>query len=104
MSKPKIAIDALINNAGVYDIKLFMMTSIVAISELYEINLFSHMKLTQLILKRMPEGSSIVSIASIDGITPYMGESEYATSKAAMISWTKVLSQELLGRIRVKYI
>ena len=59
------------------------------------------MRLTQLILKRMPSGSSIVNVASIDGLIPQRGESAYATSKAALLAWTEVLRLELLGQIRV---
>lgn len=101
ISKPKITINALVNNAGICEIKLFMLTSVTAIKELFDVNLFSHMRLTQLILKRMSEGGSIVNIASIDGVEPKRGQSAYAASKAAMIAWTKTLSQELLGKIRV---
>ena len=104
ISNQKIGIDALVNNAGICDIKLFLMTSISSVRELYEINLFSHMRLTQLLLKRMPVGGSIINVASIDGYKPQCGESGYATSKAAMIAWTEVLQQELNGRIRVNAI
>lgn len=101
ITKPKIEINALVNNAGVIDIKLFMMTSVASIRENFENNLFSHMRLTQLILKRMPKGSSIVNVASMDAFEPQRGESGYASSKAAMIAWTEVLKKELLGNIRV---
>lgn len=102
--KPKMTVDALVNNAGICEVKLFMLTSLSAIRETFDVNLFSHMRLTQLLLKRMPEGSSIVNVASIDGLEPKRGESAYATSKAAMIAWTEVLRLELLGRIRVNAI
>ena len=99
--KPKIKIDALINNAGVCAIKLFLLSSMADIRKTFDVNLFSHMRLTQLILKRMDESSAIVNVASIDGLEPKRGESAYATSKAALIAWTEVLRQELVGRIRV---
>lgn len=101
ISKRKISVNALVNNAGICEIKLFLMTSLSAIRETFDINLFSHMRLTQLLLKRMPEGSSIVNVASIDGLKPQRGETAYAASKAAMLAWTEVLRLELLGRIRV---
>lgn len=101
ISKPKLAVDALVNNAGVCEIKLFMMTSISAVWDIFDINLFSHMRLTQLLLKRIPVGGSIVNVASIDGLIPQCGESAYAASKAAMLAWTETLRQELLGRVRV---
>lgn len=104
ISKPRITVNALVNNAGICEIKLFMLTSLAAVRETFDVNLFSHMRLTQLLLKRMPEGSSIVNVASLDGLEPKRGESAYATSKAAIIAWTEVLRLELLGRIRVNAI
>jgi len=104
VSKPKITVNALVNNAGICEIKLFLLTSLAAVRETFDVNLFSHMRLTQLLLKRMPEGGSIVNIASIDGLEPKRGESAYAASKAALIAWTEVLRLELLGRIRVNAI
>lgn len=101
VSKPKMTVNTLVNNAGICEIKLFLLSSLDAIRETFNVNLFSHMRLTQLLLKRMPKGSSIVNVASIDGLEPKRGESAYATSKAAMIAWTEVLRLELLGRIRV---
>lgn len=101
ISKPKITVDALVNNAGICEIKLFMLTSITAVREVFEINLFSHMRLTQLLLKRMPGGGSIVNVASVDGLYPQRGESAYAASKAALLAWTETLKLELMGRIRV---
>lgn len=101
VSKPKRTVNALVNNAGICEIKLFLLTSLAAIRETFDVNLFSHMRLTQLLMKRMPEGGSIVNVASMDGLDPKRAESAYAASKAAMIAWTKVLSLECLDRIRV---
>ena len=101
ISKPKLTVDAVVNNAGVCEIKLFMMTSVTAIRDIFEVNLFSHMRLTQLLLKRVPAGGSIVNVASMDGLEPQSGESGYAASKAAMLAWTETLRRELLGKIRV---
>ncbi len=101
VSKGKMTVDALVNNAGICEIKLFLMTSVTAIREIFDVNLFSHMRLTQLLLKRMPDGGSIVNVASIDGLEPKRGESAYAASKAAMLAWTETLRLELLGKIRV---
>lgn len=101
ISKPKMTINALVNNAGICEIKLFLLNSLDVIRETFDVNLFSHMRLTQLLLKRMPESSSIVNVASIDGLEPQKGESAYAASKAALLAWTEVLRLELSGRIRV---
>lgn len=99
--KSKMAVDALINNAGITEIKLFLLTSVASIREIFDVNLFSHMQLTRLILPRMPKKGAIINVASISGIYPKRGLTSYAASKAAMIAWTEVLSKELAGRIRV---
>ncbi len=105
--KNKNYIDILVNNAGVAHGAFFQMTSVSQIKEVFDINFFSHMELTQLILKRMTqrENASIVNISSISGIDLKEGNCAYGTSKAAMIAWTKVLSKELARyKIRVNAI
>lgn len=97
----KMSIDALVNNAGVCEIKLFLLTSLTSVRKTFDVNFFAPLRLTQLLLKRMPTGSSIVNVSSIDGLEPKRGETAYATSKAALLAWTEVLKQELLGRVRV---
>jgi 3-oxoacyl-[acyl-carrier protein] reductase len=100
--KPKLTVDALINNAGIMSIKLFMLQPVPAIKDVFEINLFGTMRLTQLILKRIPKGGSVTNIASISGISNFEpANAAYTASKAALIAWTKVLSAELIGRVRV---
>jgi len=95
-------IDALVNNAGVAHGGLFQMTPVSTIKEVFDVNLFAQMELTQLVLKIMPkEGASIVNVASVAGIYFRSGNSAYGVSKAAMIAWTKVLQTELRDRVRV---
>jgi 3-oxoacyl-[acyl-carrier protein] reductase len=101
--RPKLNIDALVNNAGVFEARLLMMMPVSVIRDVFEVNLFSHMRLTQLVLKRMPKDgeSSITNVASIGGIELRAGQSAYGVSKAAMIAWTHVLKEELRGQVRV---
>ena len=101
LPKNRIEINALINNAGVIDVNLFMLTTVADIRRVFEVNLFSHMRLTQLVLKRIPKGGSIVNVSSMDAYEPQRGESAYSSSKAAMLAWTEVLKKELLGSVRV---
>jgi 3-oxoacyl-[acyl-carrier protein] reductase len=99
---PKITIDALVNNAGIIKNKLFMMFPMSEIRDIFEVNLFAQMRLTQLVIKRMPKQSgSIVNVSSIAGINFSEAQSAYGVSKAALLAWTKVLSIELMGKIRV---
>ena len=102
LKKNKIVVDALVNNAGIAHGALFQMTSISSIKNVFDVNLFAHMELTQLILKIMAkEGASIVNVASVAGIDMRSGNSAYGVSKAALIAWTKVLQMELHGNVRV---
>jgi len=102
LKKDKIIINTLVNNAGIAHGGLFQMTPISEIKDVFNINLFAHMELTQLVLRIMPkENASIVNLASVTGIDFRKGNSAYGVSKAALIAWTKVLQSELLGRVRV---
>lgn len=94
----KIYPSVLVNNAGVAHGGLFQMTSISKIMEVFEINLFSTMRLTQLLLKgmsRVQEKKAIINVASIAGMDLLPGNSAYGVSKAAIIAWTKTLAGEL---------
>ncbi len=90
-------IDVLVNNAGINNVALFQMTPIKKIREVFEINLFSHMILTQKIIKNMIKNKkgSIINISSNAATECDVGRSAYASSKSALISFTKVLSKEL---------
>lgn len=98
----KVVINALVNNAGVAHGSLFQMTSMSTIKEVFNVNLFAHMELTQLVMKIMAKnGASIINVASVAGTDFRAGNSAYGVSKAALIAWTKVLAVELCGRVRV---
>lgn len=90
-------INILVNNAGVNQISLFQMTPLKAFRSIFDINFFSIISLTQKLLKIMTKNnnSKIINISSnaVDLADP--GRSAYASSKAALVSFTKVLSKEL---------
>lgn len=105
LKKDRIAVDALINNAGMSAGGLFQMTRIEDIKHVFDVNLFSHMDLTQLMLKIMAkENASITNVASIAGVNFRAGNSAYGVSKAALIAWTQVLQVELQGKIWVNVV
>ena len=94
--KNKIKIDILVNCAGKSHGGFFQTTPILKIKEIFEVNLFSQMELTQLVLKFMvkQKSGSIINISSVSGYDLKAGNSAYGTSKAAMIAWTKTLAAE----------
>ncbi|MDR3120712.1 MAG: SDR family oxidoreductase [Clostridiales bacterium] len=89
-------IDVLVNNAGIAHGGLFQMTKLAAIREVFDVNLFSQMEITQLVLGQMTRRKSgaIVNVASISGIDIRRGDCAYGVSKAAFIAFTKALSAE----------
>ena len=89
-------VDVLVNNVGISHGGLFVMTKVDAIREVFEVNLFSHMELTQLVLRSMmrKKSGAIINISSIAGIHPRAGSSAYGASKAALKAWTETLSIE----------
>ena len=89
-------INILVNSAGIAHGGFFQMTSMMKIKEVFDINLFAHMELTQLFLRWIIKcgKGSIVNIASISGIDLKVGNCAYGVSKAAMIAFTKTLAAE----------
>tara|TARA_A100001015_G_scaffold280494_1_gene342760 strand:+ start:613 stop:1356 length:744 start_codon:yes stop_codon:yes gene_type:complete len=90
-------LDILVNNAGIIDTFLFQMTTEKSLKKMFEINFFSQMIFSQLIIKTMVKNreGNIVNISSSAAIDGNYGRSSYAASKAALIANTKVLSREL---------
>ena len=59
-------IDILVNNAGINQVSLFQMTSIKKIKEIFDVNFFSNLQLTQKLMKVMIKNKrgSIINISS----------------------------------------
>lgn len=90
-------IDILVNNAGINQMSLFQMTSLKTFRSVFEINFFSIVNFTQKILKLLKKNnfSKIINISSNAAILSNAGRAAYSPSKAALISFTEVLSKEL---------
>ena len=95
--KSKKKIDILVNNAGINsaESKLFQMTTMKNIREIFDVNFFAQLQLTQYILKFMQSGGSIINLSSISALDGLPGQVAYASSKSALIGFTKTLAQEL---------
>ena len=103
----KHPVDILVNNAGVIFTALFQMTSVAKMKEVFEINYFSQILLTQSITKIMArqKAGNIINISSSAAIEGNEGRMAYASSKAAIIASTKVMAKELaMYNIRVNAI
>ena len=90
-------IDTLINNAGILENALFQMSSIKTIKEVFQVNFFSVISLTQIILKKIQKSKSgsIINISSSSVKEKNLGRSTYASSKSALETISIILSKEL---------
>lgn len=90
-------IDVLINNAGIGHMDLFQMTKMSRIREIYEVNLFAPMLLTQLVIRNMSRQHSgrIINVASTAAKEIYEGNAVYGATKAALIAFTQSVAAEV---------
>lgn len=97
IAKEKLLIDVLINNAGMAHGGVFQMTSMETLKEVFQINFFSQIYITQLVSRLMMRRKRgvIINMASVGGIEAAEGYIAYGSSKAALIYATKALSKEL---------
>lgn len=104
LTQEKRVIDILVNNAGMPAGGLLLMTSIQRIKEVFQVNYFSQVLLTQLIAKMMmkQKKGSIINMSSVTALDNQGGWTAYGGSKAAMISFTRTVARELAAfNIRV---
>lgn len=100
-------IDVLVNNAGVLFNSIFQMTSEKKLAEIFNINFFSHIQLTQKISREMMKNKSgsIIFISSTSAMRNDIGRFAYSSTKAAISSTSRVLAKELgIYKIRVNAI
>lgn len=90
-------IDILVNNAGAITTSSFLMTPIKELENMQRVNFLNQMLFSQIIIKKMIKNKigSIVNIASSAAIDANEGRLAYVTSKASIMSASKVLAREL---------
>ena len=93
----KQTVDVLVNVAGVTHNALFHMTTMKKIKEVFEIDFFSQILITQFITRLMvrQKFGSIINVASFVGLDGNRGQIAYASAKAALIGATKTMAAEL---------
>jgi NAD(P)-dependent dehydrogenase (short-subunit alcohol dehydrogenase family) len=86
-------IDLLVNNAAFQrSNEKFDDISDEEIEEAYRVNIFAMFRLCRTILPQMREGSSIINTASIQSFDPSPNLIVYASTKAAIVSFTRSLA------------
>ena len=90
-------IDALVNNAGISQTRLFTDITDEDWSHMLDVNLNSAFYCSRAAVKNMIHNKSglIINISSIWGITGSSCEVHYSTAKAGLIGFTKALAKEL---------
>lgn len=90
-------IDGLVNNAGIISHSMFQMTRIEELNNLFQVNFFAPFVFTQYISKFMIRNKkgSIVNIASAAAQDGYSGKAAYGASKAALLTMTLSIAEEL---------
>jgi 3-oxoacyl-[acyl-carrier protein] reductase len=93
-------IDILVNNAGVTDDDLFIRMKPEAWANVMRTNLDSAFNITQEVVKKMIRArwGRIINISSVVGLMGNAGQVNYASSKAALIGFTKSLALEIGSR------
>lgn len=93
----KVKIDILVNNAGIAAGAFLQMTSMKQLREVFQINFFSHVLITQLVSRIMlkEKKGCIINMGSIAGLENFAGYTAYGSSKAALMYFTKTIAREL---------
>jgi 3-oxoacyl-[acyl-carrier protein] reductase len=97
-------LDILVNNAGTASGSIIEMTSQKNLKEIFNVNFFSQIRLTQLVLKYLKNSkqSFIVNIGSISAKVADRGTLAYGCSKIALMHATKIMANEFSNyKIRV---
>ncbi len=93
-------IDVLVNNAGVAKIAPFLETDDQTRDYHFDINIKGTWNVTKATIPFMNNGS-IVNLSSVTGpMVADPGEVAYATTKAALIGFTKAIAMEFVDKIR----
>ncbi|HRI65575.1 MAG TPA: glucose 1-dehydrogenase [Polyangium sp.] len=97
-------IDILVNNAAVQDkaVEKFEDLTVDRIERTFQVNIIAMFNLVRHALPHMRPGATIINVASIQAYRPNPSIIDYATTKGAVVTFTKCLAQELIKRgIRV---
>jgi len=97
-------IDILVNNAAYQgkSVKKFEELEAERVEKTFRVNILAMFHLVRHALPHMKKGSGIVNTASVQAYHPNPGILDYATTKGAIVNFTKGLAQSLIERgIRV---
>ncbi len=93
----KQQVDILVNNAGMASSGLFQMVGMDHLKEVFQVNFYAPVQISQMVSKRMIRQKSgcIINIVSVGGIEAGKGYLAYGSSKASLIWTTRLMANEL---------
>lgn len=93
-------IDVLVNNAGITKDMLLMRMKPEDFNEVINVNLIGTFNMTKNVINYMMKERKgrIINVSSVVGISGNAGQTNYATSKAGIIGFTKSLAKEVASR------
>jgi short-subunit dehydrogenase len=99
LEREKLAIDLLINNAGLGDMGSFATSELQRVNEMLAVNVTALTLLTRLLLPGMiaRKRGAILNVSSSAGFLPIAGFAVYAASKAYVTSFSEAIRVELRG-------
>jgi len=94
------SIDVLVNNAGITKDNLLLRMSEEDFNDVMKVNMNSVFNNTKAVLRQMlkQKSGSIINLSSVVGVKGNAGQSNYSSSKAAIIGFTKSVALELGSR------
>ena len=92
-----IALDVLINNAGITHRSLASLTQSSVIEKVMRVNYFAPVQLTQVLERHLSPNANIVNISSMAGWMPVLGRAGYCASKSALHQYFETLRAEWQG-------
>ena len=99
LTRDKIAVDILINNAGLGDAGLFSTSDPTRNQQMLFVNVMALTLLTRHLLPQMiaKRRGAVLNVSSVAGFLPIPGDAVYAATKAYVTSFSEALRAELLG-------
>jgi 3-oxoacyl-[acyl-carrier protein] reductase len=97
LAKSAGSVDALVNNAGIFDVRAFDDLTTDDFRRMFEVNVTPLFTLSRAVAQRAPNGARIINIAS----RAHLGALHYAhyvASKAAVVGLTRAMALELSPR------
>ncbi len=89
-------IDVVVNNAGIFpNRKTLSELRLKQFQETLALNLLAPFEISKAASEMMPEGGTIINLASLGGLQIWKERIDYNVSKSALITLTKALAREL---------